>query len=520
MTEIIDRLWQRARRYMAANQAAPARAALESILVRNPDDTAAHLVLGGLYAADDHQRAATRQVLEAARNPPDDAGLLGDLVAALLKVGEIVEARRLLGLPAINEADSVHVLMRAASQWQLMGDHAAALHVVEKARRAGAVGREFHFYRAVQLAFNGQLGESRVELDRCIAIDPPLGRAYVQLARMQTQSATDNHLPAIESALQRVHTGSEDHAALEFARYKELEDLERHAEAWEALAHGNALMYARLTYGAAQEAVRFDRLIDACTPGFLRPEVTAAEGPQPIFVIGMPRSGTTVLERLLGNHSQVVSAGELGDFPRALAYAADHLPRVMFDETTIERLSNIDWAEVGRTYLAQTRWRAHGKSFFVDKLPRNWMLAGFIHKALPNAKILHLVREPMDVCFSNWRAYFGPGPEFAYAYQLDALADHYGHYRRVMEHWHATMPRVILDLPYARLVREPETVAREVLEFCGLDWESGCVDLTRNPSPSATLSMSQVRRPIHTRSFDEWQPYAKQLAIFQSALGG
>lgn len=494
-------------------------ATLESILARTPDDTVAHMVLAGLHVAADNQRAATRHVLEASRNPPMDAERLGELSTALIKVGELVEARRLLALPVIADSNQAHVLLRAASHRQLIGEHAAALALLERAQVFGVGGRDFHFLHAVQLAFNGNMTEAESELGRCIALEPPLGRAYVQLARTRKQTAQSNHLDAIGAALQRVEPGSEDHAALEFARYKELEDLQRHDEAWQALARGNALMSARLPCDVRGDSALLDRLLEICTPGFLDAGSLAVDdGPQPIFVIGMPRSGTTVLERLLGNHSQVTSAGELGDFPRSLAYASDHLASVMFDATTLARLGSVDWLEVGGRYLAQTRWRAEGKPFFVDKLPRNWMLAGLIHKALPHAKILHLVRDPMDTCFSNWRAYFGPGLEYAWSYDLAALAAHYRLYRKGMAHWHAAMPGAILDVDYPQLVRAPERTARLVFEFCGLDYEAGCVDIASNTAPSATLSMPQVRQTIHARAFEEWQPYAAQLAALREAL--
>lgn len=506
---------------MAAGQSAPARAALESILAREPDNTAAHLILGGLFAAEDCQRAATKHALAAARNPPTDPGLLGDLVEALLSVGVATRARELLDLPALAMNKSPQVLMRAASQCQRLGEHGKALALIERARALGAEGRDFRFYRAVQLAFNGNLDESGEELKRCIAVDPPLGRAFVQLARMRKQTAEANHLDEIYAAMQRVEPRSEDHAALEFARYKELEDLRRHDESWQALVHGNAIMHARLPNEADRGTWKFKRLIDVCTQEFLRAEsVEPRDGPQPIFVVGMPRSGTTVLERILGNHSAVESAGELGDFHRSLSWATDHLASIMFDDITLDRLGDVDWHEVGERYLAHTQWRAHGKPFYVDKLPRNWMVAGLIHKALPHARILHLVRDPMDVCFSNWRAYFGPGAEYAYSYDLEALVEHYREYRCVMAHWHACMPGVVMDVPYTGLVREPESMAREILAFCKLEWEPGCVELARNTTPSATLSMQQVRQPIHARSFAEWQPYALQLSSLRNVLGG
>lgn len=521
MTHSTDKLRERARRYIALNQVAPARAVLESLIARDPDDTAAHLSMSGLYAGEGRLRAATTHALAAARNPPEDPGLLGELIAELLKVGQFVEARHLLALPAITGSASAQVLVRTAIQRQQTGEHALALELIEKAAAAGASGRDFHFYRAVQLAFNGDLNASCNELERCIALDPPLGRAYVQLALTRKQTAESNHLTMIDAARQRVASGSDDQAALEFARHKELEDLQRHDEAWQALARGNTLMHARLAYDSLRQAALFDRLIDTCSPAFLhtgRPE--SGDAPQPIFVVGMARSGTTVLERMLGTHSQVISAGELADFTCALAFATDHLPRVVMDDTTLARLGGVDWGEVKRMYLAQTGWRAKGRPFFVDKLPLNWMVAGMIHKALPAAKILHLVRDPMDVCFSNWRAYFGSGPEYAYTYALDTLASHYRQYRRVMAHWHTAMPGVILDVEYSRLVREPETSMQRILAFCGLAYEPGCVDLTRNVAPSATLSAAQIRAPIHDRGFGEWRRYSRQLASLATTVTG
>jgi hypothetical protein len=276
-------------------------------------------------------------------------------------------------------------------------------------------------------------------------------------------------------------------------------------------------MFARVQYDAAGESRLIDSLLALCTREFLRPVDAEAPGAQPLFVIGMPRSGTTVLDRILGNHSQILSAGELGDFARALRWAADHRCVGPLDPTILERAPRLDFAAVGRRYLEQTQWRAGGRERFVDKLPINWMQAGFIAKALPHARILHMVRDPMDTCFSNFRAFFGVG--YGYSYDFAALAAHFRDYRRTIAHWHAVMPGRILDVDYARLVAEPEAVAREVLTFCGLDDEPGCTDLGRNTAPVATLSNQQVREPIHRRAQAEWRRYERQLEPLRAALG-
>lgn len=519
MNESTNLLWQRVRDDIDSNRLESAQSLLKAIIAIDPGDTQAYLHLCGLCSAADQQRSAVTWALAAAGTSPDDAETLGDIVAALLWVGEIIRARELLDSPVLATSRSISTLVRTAGQRQAIGEHPAALALMERARSAGADGRDFLFHHAVQLAFNGHLEDARAQLERCIALDPPDGRAFVQLARMDKQAERSNHLDRIDVALKLVAPGTQSHAALEFARHEELSSVLRHEEAWQSLLRGNALMHAHFRHDSFREATLFAKLMDACTADFLRAEEKSAqEGPNPIFVIGMPRSGTTLLERMLGNHSCVASAGELGDFPRSLALATDHLAPIMFDEITLSRLPEIDWCEVGHTYLAQTHWRAHGKPYFVDKLPRNWMVAGLLHLALPRARILHVVRDPMDVCYSNWRAFFGSGHEHAYSYDLDSLASHHQQYCKLMNHWHRVMPGRILDIEYSHLVHDSAMSMRKIFAFCGLAYEPDCEELDRNRLPCATLSMSQVRQRIRTDTFDEWQPYAGQLAGLRKAL--
>ena len=240
------------------------------------------------------------------------------------------------------------------------------------------------------------------------------------------------------------------------------------------------------------------------------------DGPTPIFILGLPRSGTTLLERILGTHSQVASAGELTDLPKQLRWTADRHGHALLDDALLTASDSLDYSELGRRYLSQTQWRAQGRRFYVDKLPPNWMLVGHLRRALPRAKVLHLVREPMDVCFSNWRALFGDA--YAYSYDFESLARHHAQYHRLMAHWHRVHPGFVLDVPYADLVNDTETICRRVLAFCGQPFEADCLDHTRNRSSVSTLSSAQVREPIHARGIGEWRRYATPLEPLRRLL--
>ena len=510
-----ERLWNRAQRYLAEGQTVPARVALESFLQREPTHAEAHLILANIAWKDYRLRDATHHAKSAARNMPDDAMLIANVADILHKVGEIVAARACMDRATADTRDGA-VLMRVAELRGMLGEHPESLSLLDRAGAAGINDADYHYQRALELTFNGRLPEAESEHETSLQIDPANGRAVLALARMRKEVAQPEQLALLAERIRNVAPGSVNHASLEFAMYEELERAGRYDEAWPALSRGNALMYARKEVDSKYAWNLFEGLIKRCTPQFLQPHGTRFEGPQPIFIIGMPRSGTTLLDRILSNHSLVASAGELDDFGRQLRRVADH--RVTLDETILQRLPELDYADIGRGYLVQTQWRAPDAKFFIDKLPRNWMIAGIMRRALPQARILNLVREPMDVCFSNYRALLGDS--FPYSYELGALAEHYLQYRRVLAHWHSAMPGQILDVHYGDLVRQPEETARKVFAFCGLDWEPGCVDLTRNKSVVATLSMVQVREPIHTRSFEEWRPYEQHLAQLRAKISG
>ncbi len=516
MSSSVDRHWLRAQRYIAENQIPAAKVALESVVKHAPHRSDARMLLASVMLSEGTVRNAAEHAVIASKNLPNHAHPVSTVAHALLRIGETNAARDALNRFDPSTTRDGQLLTAVAHAFQMLGDHAKALALMDRARDIGFDNPDFRYFRSLQLQFNGRLDEARDELEACLRLGPTFGRASLTLARMRKQTQDSNHLAYIREQLKTVATGSEDHASFKFAEFKVLEDLGRYDDAFVALQAGNDIMYGRSHHDIDRERRLFGALIGATPAAFLNQLGAAFDGPMPIFVIGLPRSGTTLLDRILDNHSQVTSTGERSEFPRQLRWAADSHGHELIDEKLIDRLNRVDFPELGRRYLEQTQWRAQGRPFFVDKLPPNYTVAGLIHRALPYAPILHMARDPMDVCFSNYKAMFGDS--YAYSYNLEALAAHYRQYRRLMQHWNEAMPGRIFDVSYNELVTDPESMAARIIKHCGLPYEPGCADTSRNTTAVDTLSSAQVRQPIHARTLGEWQRYEAQLKPLRDAL--
>lgn len=516
MASTTDRHWQRAQRYIAENRIAEARATLESIVSHAPHRSDARMVLASVMLSEGTIRNAAEQAVIASKNLPNHAQPVSTVAHALLRIGETNAARdALLRFNASTTRDGP-LLMALAHAFQALGDHPKALALMDAAKAVGFDTPDVRYFRSLELQFNGRLEDAREELAACLRLGPTYGRASLAFVRMRKQTTESNHLDYVRTQLKSVTPGSEDHASFKFAEFKILEDLGRYDEAFPALQAANDIMYARMDHDIDRERRLFDALIEKTPADFADAAAPPPPGPMPIFIIGLPRSGTTLLDRILDNHSQVMSTGERIEFPRQVRWCVDVRGQEMLDEKMISRLDQIDFAELGRRYLEQTRWRAKGRPFFIDKLPPNFLHAGLIARALPNAPILHMVRDPMDICYSNYKAMFGES--FGYSYNVDALAAHYHQYQRLMRHWHATMPGRILDVSYNALVSDQDAMIKSILEHCGLPYEMGLVDTSRNTTAVDTLSSAQVREPIHTRTIGEWRRYENQLALMVERL--
>ncbi len=518
-------LRQRAQQHLRAGQWSEAQAALESLLKLDPHDTEACIDLAEVMLRQGQLRASCRPLLQALRRLPTDAPLIIRLVQHLLARGEVLAARACLDFLAQAPHPPSELLVAQAQLRFSTGEIAMAKALMDEAMHAGADSPGDHHLRAMLLQFSGNIGQACDVLEKCLQRWPQFGDAAMVLVNLRKQTPESNRLDFVRQQLRRLPEDRPNQsdkfvrAEFEYALFKVLDDLGRHDEAWPALARCNALMHEINPYDGDGGAA----VVKALTS---TPEVIGNvghtsklkfDGPRPIFIVGLPRSGTTLLDRMLSSHSEVTSAGEIIDFWRQMHWVADVAPaRTAGLLKIIQRSPDIDFVEVGARYLEQTQWRAQGRRYYIDKLPGNIQMVAFIRRALPHAPILHMVRDPMDTCFSNFKAMFGNTSP--YSYDLRALAQHYGQYATVANHWRTRIPDAMLDVSYASLVHDPETTMRRVIAYCGLDMEESCLKPELNTAPVATPSNVQVRESIHMRSLNQWRHYAKHLEPLRQAL--
>lgn len=348
--------------------------------------------------------------------------------------------------------------------------------------------------------------ESLEHATRLLELQPLHGGALHLRSLLHRQTDQSNH---VEDLRERLASGPEHPrfvSAASYALAKELEDLGDFQASFEALQRGADAYRSTLQFDVRNETEAHDHIRstfstaarDNLGPGFA--------GAGPIFVVGMPRTGTTLVERILSAHSEVASIGEFTDFPAMLGEALQENAQA---STSGDAALSLDFARLGRDYLAAARQLSGDRPFFVDKLPFNFQYCGYILAALPEARIVHLNRDLMDTCYAVYKTlFFGA---YSFSYDLEELADYLASYRRLMDHWHALFPGRILDVSYEALVTEPEAQARRLLEACGLDWEPEVLDFHRLDAASMTASAMQVREPMHTGSIGAWRRVAAGL---------
>jgi len=353
--------------------------------------------------------------------------------------------------------------------------------------------------------------------EEAVAKAPQYGHAHWSAAQFGRKEGASERIARMREVLQRDDLDNDSVTYLQYGLFKELDTLGDTEAAWEALMAGAAARRSVTFHDVATETAAFDALIEATPASWIAQCADVPQDVTPIFVVGMPRTGTTLLERILGNHPAIETCGELNDFRQQMQWANNLRMNLTLTPEIGPYVAGIDADIVGNRYLSKTRHLTRNKAFFSDKHPINMLWCGPIMKALPHAKIIHLRRNPMDACFSNLKELFAHH-YYPYSYALDELAAHYRNYDRLMRHWHAAAPGRILDVRYEDLVTQPEREAQRVQEYLGLPALDGVTDILANKKVTTTASTLQLRQPIHTRNVGGWKRYATGLVPLEAQL--
>ena len=452
-----------------------------------------------------------RSALEADPADPEAHAQHGRFLSRLHRDREAVAAAECalaLAPTAAVTLDTIGVVLSRA------GLHERAIECFEQAVAAESARASLYFNLAASLKFLGRFDEAETAYESCLEHEPRYWRAHSALSQLRRQTTERNHVERLEALLAGGGLDPDAELHLRHALAKELEDLGRHAESFAQLAAGKSRKRAALGYAFERDR----RLFDAVTrlfPDPLEPPAAdaTADAPRdaPIFVVGMPRTGTTLVERILSSHSQVASAGESQNFGVLLKRAVGTASPRVLDVETIERSLSVDLPAVGRSYVEQTR-PGGDKPRFVDKMPLNFFYLGHVARALPGARLVVVRRNPLDTCLGNFRQLFALGfSYYDYAYDLLDTGRYYLAFDRLIAHWRGVLPGRIHELAYEQLVADPRAETARLLEHCGLAWEDGCLAFERNPAAVATASAVQVREPLHARAVGRWRRYEREL---------
>jgi tetratricopeptide (TPR) repeat protein len=400
------------------------------------------------------------------------------------------------------------------------GDYERALPLYQEILAETPHDPELHLSIAHACKTLGRTQQAIESYRAAVTVRPSFGEAYWSLANLKTYRFTDVEVARMraEEAVPRV--AAKDRYHLCFALGKALEDRADYSESFSYYERGNALKKIECRYRPEMTERNAQQQASVCTPEFFAARRGwGSPDRSPIFVVGLPRSGSTLIEQILASHSQVEGTMELADIPRLAqelqgretTTSASRYPEILAE------LSAQDCLRLAEKYLADTRVYRKGAAFFIDKMPNNFRHLGLIHLILPNARIIDTRREPLACCFSNFKQLFASGQQFTYGFE--DIARYYSMYVKLMAHWETALPGKILRVQHEEVVGDLEANVRRILEFCGLEFEPGCVEFHKTQRPVHTASSEQVRQPINRDGIDHWRHFEPWLGPLKQHLG-
>ena len=493
---------------LAANRLDEASACCRRLLAAKPDLVEAHFLVGLIALELKQTWAAVSAFGSVTKLAPEHGAAWAQMARLFMSAGQPGRADRALE-NAIRFEDGnpvVHDLI--GTVYSMLGEQQEALHWYGKAAASEPPQVAFLVNHASTQMYLGNLERAEEELRHVLKLQPGNPNAHWILSGVR-KATNREHVTELERLAAKNGLTPQSAAFLNYAMGKELEDLEEWDEAFAAFERGASARRKTIEFDEASEVEMYEALARTYTTDWLNRQKPGCPDGSAIFVVGQPRSGTTLVERIISSHSQVHSAGELRQFGMSIRRLCDYREPKRFSARLVELGARIDGEKLGLAYMLTTRKVRGDSPRFVDKLPSNFLHIPLILKALPNAKIVHLRRNPMDACFASFKQLFADA--YPHSYDQLEMARHHGRYVRLMALWRQRFPGRFFDIAYEDVARELEPNARALIGYLDLPWEDACLNFHEQGGAVTTASAVQVRQPAHTRSIGRWRRYEKQL---------
>lgn len=461
--------------------------------------TLAHALLGQGRATE-----ALAQIELALKGMPDSPEMLVTMGNVLNELGRGAEAIACFEKVLVQRPGFAPVQCNLANVLWQNGRLDEAIERYEHALQQAPEYSEGHYDLGIALQDIGDKDGASARFRRALEVDAHCGKAWRAIAGLSKTSLSEDDLAVMQFALDAPDVGAEERLHLEFALGKACEDRRNYSTAIEHFHRGNALHRKSFGYSIEQDETAFAHLQSVFVSQFFeRWSGAGIEDATPIFIVGMPRSGTTLCEQILASHPDVHGGGELRHLARAIAERFPMVDGVDYTAALVSARAE-DFKAIGQRYAAAIRELDANVRHISDKLPNNFLNVGMIRIVFPNARIVHCVRDPRDTCYSIYKHYFSARGHY-YAYDMVELGRYYRLYADLMAHWNAMLPGVMHELRYEDLVQEQEATTRALVDACGLEWNPACMEFHKTRRPVATISASQVRQPMYSGSVGAWK---------------
>jgi tetratricopeptide (TPR) repeat protein len=517
-TDGYGRILEEAAQCMSRNESPKAEAIFRRVLHENPNHIGALCGLAAISMGAGYPRDAERLLKHALKQSAHMPLIRRGLAQAYLEAGDLADSEAAIRHSLLIDPD-------AAASWVQFGSvlahtmrQTAALEAFDQALRIDANQIRVILSRGHVLKTLGRRADAESAYLRCLELQPDFGEAYYSLADMKNYTFSDREVAAMQKLLEGPPTAGNAQAQVNFALGRALEQRGQYSDAFACYAAGNVARRRNAPFDAAAFEQKCRRVAATLSAQFLDSRLgSGIADASPIFIVGLPRSGSTLVEQVLASHSCIEGTMELPHilrFVRELDHSqggSDTYPE------SVVGLSREQVARLGTRFIEETRIYRSGRPRFIDKMPNNFSHIGLIQLILPNATIIDVRRHPMDACFSAYKQHFAQGQSFTY--DLEDLGRYYRSYLELMDHWDQVLPGKVFHLAYEDLVRDTEPSVRKLIAHCGLQFEPACLRFHENKRAVRTASSEQVRVPMYDSSIGYWKNFASELEPLRRSLG-